>query len=88
MSYPLSAAGEERVNVRLKAGRSGESMRGAGTGSNVRRVDSPGHRCARPPSLRLRRKEGSCMIYYVWNAFGAAACAKRITQCNYKEKSL
>jgi hypothetical protein len=58
--HPLSAAGEERVNVRLKAGRSGESMRGAAINGKVRRVDSPCHSAQRRIGIPLQasRKEG------------------------------
>jgi len=61
MLYPLSAAGEERVDQRSVVGvsRPGGHWRKCTTVISLG-VYSPGHRCARPPSLRLRRKEGSC----------------------------
>ena len=42
----------------------GESTGVAGIGCNVRRVYSPRVRCAARPSLRLRRKEGSCILNF------------------------
>jgi hypothetical protein len=64
-SFPLA---EERVVERSddRVSQPGGHYRQC-ISANIRRVDSPRLRCAGRPSLRLRRKEGSCNYLFVEN---------------------
>jgi len=61
-SYPLSAAGEERVDQRSVVGVSRRKVHAWVVMSAG--VDSPCHRCARHPSLpQAGKRDGECLEY-------------------------